>query len=109
MVQKALETLDETDLPRLLTEFHNNVLSCIHDQNGNHVIQKCLSEMNYAASQTSHMFVPAAIFDIDECSIFESIMLGNSSWSSPESWELRQSIKRRLESHIHLGCGFGNW
>lgn len=42
VVQKALETLDEDDLPRLLREFHHNVLNCIHDQNGNHVIQKCI-------------------------------------------------------------------
>jgi len=34
--------LDEDDLPRLLLEFHHNVLSCIQDQNGNHVIQKCV-------------------------------------------------------------------
>jgi pumilio RNA-binding family len=46
VVQKALETLYESDLPRLLTEFHNNVLSCIHDQNGNHVIQKCIEVMS---------------------------------------------------------------
>jgi pumilio RNA-binding family len=46
VVQKALESLDETDLPRLLMEFHNNVLSCIHDQNGNHVIQKCIEVMS---------------------------------------------------------------
>lgn len=42
VVQKALETLGEEDLPRLLFEFHHNVLSCIQDQNGNHVIQKCI-------------------------------------------------------------------
>ena len=42
MVQKALETLGETDFPKFLSEFHNNVLSLIHDQNGNHVIQKCV-------------------------------------------------------------------
>lgn len=34
--------LDEADLPHLLLEFHHNVLSCIQDQNGNHVIQKCV-------------------------------------------------------------------
>lgn len=45
VVQKALETLDDSDVPKLLTEFHNNVLSCIHDQNGNHVIQKCVEVM----------------------------------------------------------------
>jgi hypothetical protein len=42
VVQKALETLDESTLPKLLIEFHNHVLSCVHDQNGNHVIQKCI-------------------------------------------------------------------
>ena len=46
VVQKALEALDEDDLPRLLKEFHHNVLSCIHDQNGNHVIQKCIEVMS---------------------------------------------------------------
>ena len=51
VVQKALETLDETDLPRLLKEFHNNVLSCIHDQNGNHVIQKCIEVMSVKAKK----------------------------------------------------------
>ncbi|EEC49693.1 predicted protein [Phaeodactylum tricornutum CCAP 1055/1] len=42
VVQKALEALPEEELPRLLMEFHHNVLSCIHDQNENHVIQKCV-------------------------------------------------------------------
>jgi len=46
VVQKALEMLDEDDLPRLLLEFHHNVLSCIQDQNGNHVIQKCVEVMS---------------------------------------------------------------
>jgi hypothetical protein len=45
VVQKALEALDDADIPRLLMEFHNNVLSCIHDQNGNHVIQKSVEVM----------------------------------------------------------------
>jgi pumilio RNA-binding family len=51
VVQKALEALDEDDLPDLLTEFHHNVLSCIHDQNGNHVIQKCIEVMSNKAKQ----------------------------------------------------------
>ena len=42
VVQKALESLSDEDFPRLMIEFHHNVLSCIHDQNGNHVIQKCI-------------------------------------------------------------------
>jgi len=49
VVQKALETLDEADLPGLLMEFHHNVLSCIHDQNGNHVIQKCIEVVSKRA------------------------------------------------------------
>lgn len=38
--------LDEDYLPQLLREFHHNVLSCIQDQNGNHVIQKCIEVMS---------------------------------------------------------------
>jgi pumilio RNA-binding family len=49
VVQKALERLDESDLPKLLGEFHNNVLALIHDQNGNHVIQKCIEVMSQKA------------------------------------------------------------
>jgi len=49
VVQKALESLEEDDLSRLLAEFHHNVLSCIHDQNGNHVIQKCIEVFNSRA------------------------------------------------------------
>ena len=49
VVQKALEALDEQDIPALLAEFHHNVLSCIHDQNGNHVIQKCIEVMSIRA------------------------------------------------------------
>jgi len=53
VVQKALETVDEDDLPRLLREFHHNVLSCIHDQNGNHVIQKCIEVLNNRAHKAA--------------------------------------------------------
>ena len=51
VVQKAIETVDEEDLPRLLREFHNDVLGCIHDQNGNHVIQKCIEVLNGRANK----------------------------------------------------------
>ncbi len=52
-MQKALETLDEADLPILLSEFKHNVLSCIHDQNGNHVVQKCIEVMSKKAKRAS--------------------------------------------------------
>ena len=53
VVQKALEALSDSDLSRLLCEFHHNVLSCIHDQNGNHVIQKCIEVINSRARTAS--------------------------------------------------------
>jgi pumilio RNA-binding family len=51
VVQKALEALDEEDLPRLLQEFRSDVINCIHDQNGNHVIQKCIEILNCRANK----------------------------------------------------------
>eukprot|EP00554_Chaetoceros_debilis_P004644 CAMPEP_0194088042 /NCGR_PEP_ID=MMETSP0149-20130528/27571_1 /TAXON_ID=122233 /ORGANISM="Chaetoceros debilis, Strain MM31A-1" /LENGTH=887 /DNA_ID=CAMNT_0038771603 /DNA_START=247 /DNA_END=2910 /DNA_ORIENTATION=+ len=42
VVQKALERVDDDDLIELLAEFHDVVLTYIHDQNGNHVIQKII-------------------------------------------------------------------
>lgn len=51
VVQKALEAVSEDDLPQMLLEFHHNVLSCIHDQNGNHVIQKCIEMINTRAKK----------------------------------------------------------
>jgi len=49
VIQKALECVDESDLPKLLAEFQNNVRSLIHDQNGNHVIQKCIEVLSRKA------------------------------------------------------------
>jgi pumilio RNA-binding family len=49
-----LEALDNGDVPQLLSEFHHNVLSCIHDQNGNHVMQKCIEVMS-ARAKKAHM------------------------------------------------------
>lgn len=78
MVQKALETLDDTDLPKLLTEFQNNVLSCVHDQNGNHVIQKCIEVMSGKArtARISGDAAQADFFDEQIDFIVEDI-LGN--------------------------------
>eukprot|EP00543_Licmophora_paradoxa_P007645 CAMPEP_0202456796 /NCGR_PEP_ID=MMETSP1360-20130828/13967_1 /ASSEMBLY_ACC=CAM_ASM_000848 /TAXON_ID=515479 /ORGANISM="Licmophora paradoxa, Strain CCMP2313" /LENGTH=969 /DNA_ID=CAMNT_0049076711 /DNA_START=77 /DNA_END=2986 /DNA_ORIENTATION=+ len=64
VVQKALEMLDEDDLPRLLVEFHQNVLSCIHDQNGNHVIQKCIEVMSTKSKQA------AVVNDLERAKFF---------------------------------------
>jgi len=49
VVQKALETLKESDFVDIISEFHENVFSCIHDQNGNHVIQKVVEVISNRA------------------------------------------------------------
>lgn len=49
VVQKALETLKESDFVDIISEFHDNVLSCIYDQNGNHVIQKVVEVISTRA------------------------------------------------------------
>lgn len=49
VVQKALETVNDSDFIDLLSEFHEDVLSCIHDQNGNHVIQKVVEVVSSKA------------------------------------------------------------
>lgn len=57
VVQKAFESLSEKQLLQLLQEFHGNVITCIHDQNGNHVIQKIIEIMctQYKVNPTSQM------------------------------------------------------
>ena len=63
VVQKALEALDDKDLPGLIEEFRHNVVDCIHDQNGNHVIQKCievLSKKTKKAQEKGDMDTAAA-------------------------------------------------
>jgi len=42
IVQKAFASLQDTYKVQLLQEFHGHVMDCIHDQNGNHVIQKII-------------------------------------------------------------------
>ena len=49
MTQKALESLAYDDLCSLLHEFEQNVLTCIQDQNGNHVMQKVVEVMSISA------------------------------------------------------------
>jgi len=52
VVQKALESLDYDDLCELLQEFDSYVLTCIQDQNGNHVMQKCVEVMSIKAKES---------------------------------------------------------
>lgn len=40
VIQKALETLDEEGQASIISELEGQVLKCVKDQNGNHVVQK---------------------------------------------------------------------
>lgn len=42
VVQKALEVLDTDAQCELLAELDGNVMRCVRDQNGNHVVQKVI-------------------------------------------------------------------
>jgi len=53
VVQKAFESLPYSDLCELLAEFESYVLTCIQDQNGNHVIQKCIEVMSVRANDAA--------------------------------------------------------
>jgi pumilio RNA-binding family len=98
VVQKALETLYETDLPRLLTEFHHNVLSCIHDQNGNHVIQKCIEVMS-EKSKKARLVGNAAEADFfsEQIDFIVDDVLGNVSSLSCHPYGCR--VLQRILEH----------
>ena len=42
VIQKAVETLPNEFQLQIARELEGNVVKCIEDQNGNHVIQKCI-------------------------------------------------------------------
>ena len=42
VIQKAVETLSVEYQMAIARELDGNVIKCIEDQNGNHVIQKCI-------------------------------------------------------------------
>ena len=44
-MQKAFEALGPSAVADLIDEFRGAVLKCVHDQNGNHVIQKCIEHV----------------------------------------------------------------
>ena len=97
-MQKALEALDEDDLPRLLKEFHHNVLSCIHDQNGNHVIQKCIEVMNNKAKRARESGDDAkADFFSEQIDFVVDDVLGNTASLSCHPYGCR--VLQRILEH----------
>lgn len=61
VIQKALESLDYDDLCELLQEFKHHVISCIQDQNGNHVMQKCVEVISIRAKEAEHQSRQAGV------------------------------------------------
>ncbi|CAM9938337.1 unnamed protein product, partial [Chrysoparadoxa australica] len=51
VVQKALEFASIDTLIALVSEFNGQVMGCVQDQNGNHVIQKCIEVVSVKAKQ----------------------------------------------------------
>lgn len=43
VIQKALESLDRENQMEIIKEMSSQVLKCVKDQNGNHVVQKVFS------------------------------------------------------------------
>lgn len=42
VIQKALESIPGEQQKLIISELEGNVLKCVKDQNGNHVVQKCI-------------------------------------------------------------------
>lgn len=45
VIQKAIETFDETIQLNIMKQLKDSVLECVKDQNGNHVVQKCIERV----------------------------------------------------------------
>ncbi|KAL9190810.1 hypothetical protein ACHAXT_000516 [Thalassiosira profunda] len=63
VVQKSIESLDYDDVCELLPEFDGYVLTCIQDQNGNHVMQKCIEVMSIRAKEAEARIGEAGLAD----------------------------------------------
>ncbi|KAL3805780.1 hypothetical protein HJC23_007741 [Cyclotella cryptica] len=49
VIQKAIRSINQDDLTKLIAEFHDHVLALIHDSHGNHVIQRCIQSLSFFA------------------------------------------------------------
>ena len=70
VIQKALQVMDPARLVSLVHEFEGVVAEAIHDQNGNHCIQKCIEVMNSGAQRLDHEGGPMSAhiqFIVDAC------------------------------------------
>ena len=51
VIQKALESIPLEQQKLIISELEGNVLKCVKDQNGNHVVQKCIETVDPACLQ----------------------------------------------------------
>ena len=51
VIQKALESIPLEQQKLVISELEGNVLKCVKDQNGNHVVQKCIETVDPSCLQ----------------------------------------------------------
>ena len=51
VIQKALESIPLEQQKLIISELEGNVLRCVKDQNGNHVVQKCIETVEPSCLQ----------------------------------------------------------
>lgn len=51
VIQKALESIPLEQQQLIIAELEGNVLKCVKDQNGNHVVQKCIETVEPSCLQ----------------------------------------------------------
>ncbi|RHY29176.1 hypothetical protein DYB32_005366 [Aphanomyces invadans] len=89
VIQKALESTDDLDLKLdLICELQGHVLHCIKDQNGNHVIQKCIEILPWK--------VPSVVEDMSRASFLLESFENNVDTMSTHPYGCRV-IQRVLE------------
>ena len=54
MIQKAIRSIDQQALGRLIDQFRGHVISMINDSNGNHVIQRCIQTQSHFAKDAEN-------------------------------------------------------
>ena len=45
VIQKALESLPFDMQKEMIVELRESLMKCVEDQNGNHVVQKCIEQL----------------------------------------------------------------
>ncbi|EAS02166.2 pumilio-family RNA-binding repeatprotein (macronuclear) [Tetrahymena thermophila SB210] len=110
VIQKALEELKERPQMQegLIQELNNKIMTCIQDQNGNHVIQKCFETLSSSKLTT---IINEVIQNIEElafhpygCRVIQRIL---EFCSNPETKKIYEKLMTNL---IRLcECQYGNY